>query len=129
MDFGSWDSSVHEKYEQISRTATGVTKVKPYSINNSAKTAEFIGSSGDTYYTSLNDCDCMDFSTRRLPCKHIYSLANELGYVDELPKLNKSAAESYDINSDIDKYINLYRNGIISVEKLTRVSKALDKGL
>jgi hypothetical protein len=129
MNFGSWDSSVHDNYEQISRIATGVTKVRPHSISKSDLSAEFIGSSGDIYNTSLDVCNCMDFSTRRLPCKHIYSLANELGYLHELPNLNKDAARSYDYESDIEKYIKLYRNGIISVEKLSRIAKALEKGL
>lgn len=35
--------------------------------------------SGHSYETSLTGCQCVDFHRRKLPCKHIYRLATELG--------------------------------------------------
>lgn len=32
------------------------------------------------YYTTLTSCTCPDFKERDVPCKHMYRLANELGY-------------------------------------------------
>ena len=128
MEFGSWKSDVHDNYEQMSRLSTGVTKVKPNTIDSEKATAEFIGSSGSVYHTTLNDCDCADFYHRNLPCKHIYSLAHSLGFTHELPSFNKNAAKAYDIDADVEKYTELYKNGVISIDKLSRIAKALEKG-
>ena len=51
-------------------------------INKESSSGEFIGSEGEIYETTLNDCTCMDFLTRRLACKHMYRLARELGSSD-----------------------------------------------
>lgn len=32
------------------------------------------------YHTTLTSCTCPDFKERNVPCKHMYRLANELGY-------------------------------------------------
>lgn len=77
--FGSWDTSVHLAPGQLfrfGRAVYGNFQAKP--LRNGM--VEVTGSKGNVYHTSLNGCDCPDFQKRRLPCKHIYSLALSLGY-------------------------------------------------
>ena len=43
-----------------------------------------IGSNGNTYITTLNSCTCPDFVHRRIPCKHMYRVAIELGQLSAM---------------------------------------------
>ena len=127
LDFGSWHSAIHDFYEQAKRISEGKKDLKPALIDRENKIAEFIGSKGNTYTTTLDSCSCGDFIKRRLPCKHIYSLANALGYIGNLPELKKEAASNFDINIEIARYYDLYKNGVISVDKFSRLADALSK--
>ena len=75
--FGAWPESIHNDPEQqkrmLSASKAALTPVEIYSD----KSAQFSGKSG-RYITTLNDCQCVDFSMRHLPCKHIYRLAYEV---------------------------------------------------
>lgn len=53
----------------------------PLIINEADLYGRFSGSSGE-YKTTLSSCTCIDFSKRKLPCKHIYRLAMELKLID-----------------------------------------------
>lgn len=125
-DFGSWDSSIHEHYEQAKRISTGKRDLTPSTLNQDTATAEFVGSGSNVYVTTLDSCTCGDFMKRKLPCKHIYALANALGYIGDLPALSKAA--EFDVSAEISRYCSLYMNGAISVEKFSRISEALSKG-
>lgn len=48
------------------------------------KNAFFGGSSGEMYFTTLDECQCVDFSIngRVQPCKHMIRLAMECGLMD-----------------------------------------------
>lgn len=75
-DFNYWEPSVHEDPEQIKRQKKAVeASLTPLSITGN--TGVFKGSKKD-YHTSLIECQCVDFSRRHLPCKHMYRLAHEL---------------------------------------------------
>ena len=50
----------------------------PISVDPNNLCGVFGGSSGN-YNTSLSECECVDFHRRKLPCKHMYRLAHELG--------------------------------------------------
>ena len=50
----------------------------PLSIDAVKREAEFLGSDGDIYRTTLKTCTCRDFKTRKQPCKHIYRLREEI---------------------------------------------------
>lgn len=53
----------------------------PLSLDKEKQTGVFKGSGG-SYNTSLDSCSCRDNILRRLPCKHMYRLAAELGIID-----------------------------------------------
>jgi NAD-dependent DNA ligase len=79
MTFGNWDESIHESIDQQKRKASAVkAEITPLSVNSKVKSGEFQGRHGH-YNTTIETCDCGDFFSRKLPCKHIYRLAAELG--------------------------------------------------
>lgn len=53
----------------------------PISVDYETKTAVFEGKHG-TYNTSIDFCNCVDFSRRKLPCKHIFRLAMEVKLIN-----------------------------------------------
>ncbi len=72
-------SDVHNSPDQQKRIASAKKSAcTPVSVDQSACTGTFKGSSG-THTTSLDHCSCVDFNRRKLPCKHMYRLAMELG--------------------------------------------------
>lgn len=77
-----WDN-VHNSEDQKKRQASAQkAECTPLSIDADARKGIFSGSHG-SYVTSLEDCICMDFIRRKLPCKHMYRLAMELGVIKE----------------------------------------------
>lgn len=44
--------------------------------------ALFSGKQGKPYRTTLISCTCPDFKERKLPCKHMYKLAQSLELID-----------------------------------------------
>ncbi len=82
--FSLWESTIHDMSEQRKRIASAKSaKTTPNSIDKQNKTGTFPGSGAVPYETTLETCTCVDFSRRKLPCKHIYRLAIELGLLDE----------------------------------------------
>jgi hypothetical protein len=53
----------------------------PVFLDQTTGSAHFKGSSGN-HTTSLEQCSCIDFNRRRLPCKHMYRLAMEFELID-----------------------------------------------
>ncbi|MGN0163936.1 MAG: SWIM zinc finger family protein [Candidatus Ornithomonoglobus sp.] len=83
FDFGIWDESIQAHPDQKKRFTRALTsKLIPLSIDTEKQSGVFNGSKGSTYNTTLEFCSCVDFIRRKLPCKHIYRLAVELGMVD-----------------------------------------------
>ena len=83
----SWDNIDHNDPEQIKRQKSAVgKKLSPETIYFKKQTGVFQGSYRDCfskkYITTLENCGCVDFSKRMLPCKHMYRLAYELGITD-----------------------------------------------
>lgn len=127
MNFGSWDETLHDDYEQLKRIISSQSiKSKDIIVNTDTQSAEIIGRSG-TYNVTLDNCTCFDFGSRKLPCKHIYCLAHELGYLDDLPKTNREAAKAFKDNlpDEIERYKELYFSGAISGEKFSKIINAL----
>lgn len=129
MTFGDWDAEIHNDYDQVRRIAY-LKNIKPENIviNHASQTARVNGTGG-IYDVTLNDCTCYDFYERRLPCKHMYRLAYELGCLD-LPKTNKKAAKQFwdNLSGEIERYKLMYLNGAISVEKFVKITNALKSG-
>lgn len=94
-----WDELVHDSPEQQARQQQAAGKEnKPYAITMNVKTwsntvsdttysARF-EDGGNTFHTTLKNCDCEDYKRRHLPCKHMYRLAMEIG---AFPKVNTSS--------------------------------------
>lgn len=76
MAWEKWDS-VHGESEQISRQKSAA-KGACTPVRLSGAVGFFQGQHGQ-YETTLDTCQCVDFSRRKLPCKHMYRLAMELG--------------------------------------------------
>jgi len=80
-----WDNVDHNSEEQIERIAEA--------INSNAKIVSFEAvlrePEGNDFKTSLEKCSCPDFKKRKLPCKHMYSLAFFLGILEK-PKVEKN---------------------------------------
>ena len=81
MSNSIWDkwSSVHDESESLKRIkSAALVETTPLSVDVSCCSAVFSGKYG-TYTTTLGECQCIDFSRRHKPCKHMYRLAFELG--------------------------------------------------
>lgn len=89
--FGNWEPGIHDEKSQKNRINRAINELPPpLMLDINAKEAEFVGSNGELYKTSLNSCECMDFAKRKLPCKHIYRLAIELGVFKADSSINKN---------------------------------------
>ncbi len=81
MGFEKW-AGCHQDGEQAKRIAKAKTaECTPLSVSSETQSGEFSGSSG-VYHTTLEECSCVDFRRRKLPCKHMYRLAMELGAIE-----------------------------------------------
>ncbi len=82
-DWPDWDYEIHNDKAQIKRQGKAMNYPFYFEIDKKNKTAQFSSTSELPYYdTSLTSCNCWDFETRHLPCKHIYRLAVELGIIE-----------------------------------------------
>lgn len=104
-NWADWDDSVHCDKSQIDRQGRAFTYPFTFEIDEKTKSARFSSTSILPYYdTTLSSCTCFDFEERKLPCKHIYRLAAELGIVEIInrPTFDKEKLESVKNSSDID---------------------------
>lgn len=82
MNFNKW-TDVNDTPDQIKRLESAKKAAcTPLSVSVEECCGVFSGSHG-TYSTTLERCTCIDFIRRKLPCKHIYRLAIELGELHE----------------------------------------------
>lgn len=104
-DWSAWDYSIHCDKSQTDRQGRAMTYPFTFSVDKKTKTARFSSTSILPYYdTTLSSCTCADFEERKLPCKHIYRLAKELGVIDivKRPAFDKDKLEDLKNSSDID---------------------------
>lgn len=84
MTFGNWPEDIHATAEQQKRLESAKSpKTTPICIEKESKEGIFPGRGSSDYHTTLEFCTCVDFARRKLPCKHIYRLAIELGKLKE----------------------------------------------
>lgn len=127
MIFGKWDDSLHNEIEQLKRINSSLEiKNENVTLHSESETAVIMGRDG-TYNVSLNECTCTDFSIRNAPCKHMYKLASELGYVIKLPIIDKNATKVFETSlpEEISRYKVLYEQGAISLKKFLKIVNAL----
>lgn len=127
ITFGKWESSIHDEFEQVKRieTARKLSK-KIVEIDKEKTYIKIQGSAGEPYTSTLDECDCMDFIHRKLPCKHIYCLAFERGEMEELPTYKKDKSV-LDADREIERYKSLYKAGKITADSYTKICSALYK--
>ncbi len=90
----SWDPSVHKTEYAAKRINSAKSeKLTPIKIDYDDLYGYFQGSHG-RYETWLDLCPCVDFHRSKLPCKHIYRLAIELGVLDETAATDPNAIPS-----------------------------------
>lgn len=93
IDFGGWPVDIHNSKDQQKRLESAAkAEVTPISVDGEEQRAVFFGSGKEPYQTTLTTCTCSDFR-RRLPCKHIYRLAMELGEIEADFQIGESKGE------------------------------------
>lgn len=83
-----------------------ISVVSPVQISASVR-----GSKGQIYTTTLSNCSCPDFQMRKRPCKHMYKLAQHLGFLPLNPQYPRSElikAERLLNQHYVDQYAALY---------------------
>lgn len=128
ITFNGWfDDDIHNTFEQIKRIDSGSKLGKKIlSFDADAKTMSIQGSGSEPYHTTLDDCDCPDFSFRQLPCKHMYCLALNLGLAANIPVYKKKES-SFDASAEIDRYTDLYMRGEVSCDVYVKICSVLSK--
>lgn len=88
VDWSIWDASVHQAEGQADRMCRALEQGLP--VLGRSKSGAYIvqGSTGTPYEVTFGSCTCEDFDRRRLPCKHIYSLAMKEAGFDPAPFLS-----------------------------------------
>lgn len=87
----TWKPEVHTTEYALKRiTSARSAKLTPIKIDTTDFYGYFQGNSG-RYETFLDYCPCGDFHRSKLPCKHIYRLAIELGLMDVTAEHNVNA--------------------------------------
>lgn len=114
---------IYNNVDQIKRfeKASG-NSLKMLSFDSGNCIAEFEGSSGEIYHTTLDDCDCMDCSMRRLPCKHMYRLAIEYGSINP-------NAEPWKLYKNYSKIFNRIKKKVatLDLEELNVLENYIDE--
>lgn len=86
-EWSNW-SDVHELPDQLKRIDSAKkANLTPYRIDDESGCGYFVGSA--SYETFLDRCNCSDFARRKLPCKHMYRVAMELGLFEAEYKSGK----------------------------------------
>lgn len=125
-----------EQYKRFKRACSSDEIGKIVSINKYNLSCK-IHSSKDyntIYKTTLKDCSCPDFSEHKVPCKHMYKLALELGIITPewdisgIPKDLKESIDSLDL-SDLCAFLSLLKENYYSYgmffTKMSNVPSAL----
>lgn len=92
-DMGFTEFALSDKPEERRKREIKAASAEcvPISISAETQSGVFKGSSGN-YNTCITECECTDFRRRKLPCKHMYRLTQELGLYD-LSSVKEEAAE------------------------------------
>lgn len=108
VPWGNWENDIHADESQIDRQGRSMTYPFSFDIDEKNKIAHFSSTSELPFYdTSLSECTCGDFQARKLPCKHIYRLAVELGIIEIIKRApggyDKDAVSRIKESSDVDR--------------------------
>lgn len=123
-----WDTSVHSDPDQVKRRLNAEKiKAEDATVDKEIRTAVIVGSDPLPYQVSLDKCNCFDFFSRGLPCKHIYWLASELGALDDWPKANREGSKALleAVPQEVERWRKEFLAGNISAKKYTKIADAL----
>lgn len=103
----NWEDA-HEEEGQIKRMIGALDVITPLNLDTEKGTANFVGSKGEVYDTTLFSCTCKGYmiGARRkhaLPCKHIYRLAFECGVMPKPTKEDLKTGACFRLTFDIDE--------------------------
>lgn len=73
-----WKWDIADDIKKVERSR----KVKIDTIDQDHLCGKFVGSAGEIYQTTLDECTCFDFVKTNSFCKHMLRLAMELGLVN-----------------------------------------------
>lgn len=128
QNMGTWDAGIHSDPEQVKRMLSARSlKSSIVSFSAADGSIKIQGSEAEPYTATLAGCGCADFMRRKLPCKHMYALAAELGILDlaDLKKSGKDAKQEFSV--DLEKYRRLYESGELSGDSYVKICTALSK--
>lgn len=128
MYLEAWSPSVHESLDGLKRIISA-SKIASdsFTISSDGCTAFFTGSAPIPYETTQENCTCVDFQRRVLPCKHMYRLATELGADFSLPQFDPYAAIEYDVEEDISRLKARWKAGQLTDDAFIKCAEALHK--
>ena len=111
-----WNNADHNDVDQINRQkyARNKKRLTVVSLDKDLQRGVFDGTSG-RYETSFEHCTCSDFELRKLPCKHMYKLAYELGVIDQPQQYKFQDFKNAD-NELRKKNIDLPSNNVFFIE-------------
>ena len=125
--FDGWDNTILIEPTQVkNRLNAEKLKAKDVKIDRPSLRAEIQGSASVPYQTDLSGCTCPDFRNRKMPCKHMYRLALELGLIEKFPEVD-STIERAVVQSAAQKWKDEFTQGRISAQLYARVAEALQK--
>ena len=82
--FNKWEKSIHDTPEQKIRVYRALHDNLSICRFTGNESAEIVGTSGEIYQVTLQNCTCPDFEEKQQPCKHMYFLAKELKKVSNI---------------------------------------------
>lgn len=103
-----WPLEVHEEERLIDRQGRAMTYPFDFTINKKSHSGHFSSTTEVPFYkTTLHSCTCANFLDTHRPCKHIYRLAVELGYIEIIHrkrKSNKKELEEIRLSDNVDEH-------------------------
>lgn len=129
------------QYERFQRACSKNQIGKIVSLNKKKMSCKICSSSNASviYKTTLNNCDCEDFSKSGLPCKHVYKLALELGIIEadwDISGLSHELKKTIDalLYSEMDSFLKLLVNypstdDLFEVKKREVPERLIETGL
>ena len=120
-----WDNlEFHDHPDQLSRQKSAAgKKLTPISVDHENKTCQIKGSGKSAYEVNLSSCTCSDFMKRKMPCKHMYRLAHELGIFMLFDVAETKIVQHSNVD-DVTKYVNR-DTGEILERKASEAHKAI----
>lgn len=132
MDFFTTESAeLHLTPTQLKRRIKA-TAIKPAKVTMTGMDSCSIqGSGAEPYVVTLASCTCSDFQIackRKVPCKHIYYLADRLGVLT-LPEGNPDGRRRTEAEfpSEISRWKNEFLAGNITPECYWKILEAFSK--